>query len=67
MPIISIMHYHALHLGIVRISVDKLIPPATDRLILVPHDSFVASLKSEMLRNRTIKVAHIIGLLRIQH
>ena len=61
------MHYLAFHLGIFRISVDKLIPPATDRLIRVPDDSFVASLKSEMLRNRTIEVAPIIGLLRLQH
>ena len=44
-----------------------MIPPATDRLIRVPDDSFVASLKSEMLCNRTIEVAPIIGLLKLQH
>ena len=54
-----------MHLGIFRILVHNLIQPAMDRLIRAPDDSFVASLKSEMLHNRTIEVAPIIGLLRL--
>ena len=60
------MLFHAFYPGIFRIPVDKLIPPATNRLIRVPDDSFVASLKSEMLHNRTIEVAPIIGVLWLQ-
>ena len=54
-----------MHLGIFRILDHNLIQPAMDRLIRAPDDSFVASLKSEMLHNRTIEVAPIIRLLRL--
>lgn len=55
-----------LNVGIYVVPVKNLTSPSVNRLIRIPDDTFVSTLKAEMLRNRTNEVAPIIGLLELK-
>ena len=63
---VSSPNFILLNVGIYVVPVKNLTSPSVNRLIRIPDDTFVSTLKAEMLRNRTNEVAPIIGLLELK-